>query len=145
LPEGTRVMVFECTHPQILRESRVRLFNGVGVETRGGTTLVPAVDFALQCASGNVIVVGADLGYGSRAYASGARRESAAETGTSVVAPKFLAMRAALESLLERNTRPGRIVYHVLSAGPVLRGARRAQPRELDAMLTRKAITKEMV
>ena len=145
LPQGIRIVVFESTHPQILRAACGSLVCGAGLETRGGTTLIPALDFALQCSAEDAILVGADLGYGNRSYASGAKREPAGDGALHGVPPKFLAMRAALESLLERKVRHPRVVYHVLRTAPVLRGAQRMQPMELDAAFTAPATAKEAV
>jgi hypothetical protein len=143
LPQEIPTVVFESTHPEITRAAQGPLFCGAGIETRGGTTLIPALDFALQSSAEDVILIGADLGYGNRPYASGARRETAGETVLSNVPPKFLAMRAALESLLERKVNGSRKVFHVLRAAPVLRGARRMQPMELDAALAPLLTAKE--
>jgi hypothetical protein len=145
LPRGIPTVVFESTHPEIMRTARGPLYCGAGLETRGGTTLIPALDLALLCSTENVILVGADLGYGNRSYAAGANRETMNDSAPSGVPPKFLAMRGALENLLERNACGPRVVYHVLHAAPVLRGARRMRPTELDGALAAVATTKETV
>jgi hypothetical protein len=145
LPEKISTVVFECTHPQIVRAARRKLFFGDGLETRGGTTLIPALDFALQCSMEDVILVGADLGYGNRVYASGAKRECLVMSVPSGVPPKFLAMRAALENLLDGKLRAPRTVYHALRTGPALRGALRVQPDELGFLLAGLPAEKETV
>ena len=143
LPRGIPTVVFESTHPEITRAAQGPLFCGAGLETRGGTTLIPALDFALQSSAEDVILIGADLGYGNRLYASGARRETAGESVLSNVPPKFLAMRAALENLLERKVSGSRKVFHVLRAAPILRGAQRMLPTDLDAALAPLLFAKE--
>lgn len=145
LPRGIPTVVFESTHPEILRAPCASLVCGAGLETRGGTTLIPALDLALQCSTVDVILVGADLGYTHHSYASGAKREPAGEGALHGVPPKFLAMRAALESLLEKKVRYPRVIYHVLRTAPVLRGARRMQPMELDAAFATPVTAKEAV
>jgi hypothetical protein len=145
LQPETPIIVFESTHPQAILSAHGPVFCGRGLESRGGTTLVPALDFALRCSANDVFLIGADLGYGSRAYAAGAKREPKRGDLPAGVPPKFLAMRAALENLLERKPRDARVVYHVLSVAPVLRTARRMQPAALHAALASCETAKETI
>jgi len=144
LPQGISVVVFASAHPQVIQRIRGPLYCGAGLDSRGGTTLIPALDFALQCSPCDVFLVGADLGHGSRTYAAGAKRDTARSNLLPGMSPKFLAMRAALENLLERRANESRVVYHVLTAAPTLRGTQHMVPAELDAAWKTSVMTREI-
>ncbi len=133
LPDDVNLIVFPATHPEIFtRFKTVRLYratdtSGGSLTTRGGSSLIPALDFALKQTTGDVALVGADLGYQNGRYAEGALRET--EYYDSVkTPPKFASMRAGLETLLAETNRNNRVIFHVLDSGNTLRGSQQVTP-----------------
>ncbi len=111
------------------------LFNAQSENTRplasrGGTSLVPALDLALTLSSAPVFLVGADLSSENGHYAEGARRVSRPMIGRSPV--KFSAMRFGLESVLIDHDRGRRNVFHVVQHNQPLTGTIRMTPEALN-------------
>jgi hypothetical protein len=145
LSPATAVVVFPSTHPQILAHAPGALFSGSELESRGGTTAIPALDFALRCSRADVFLVGMDLGYFGGSYAVGALRMRAVTAPSPTLPPKFIAMRAALENLMQRSHLESRTICHVLADAPVLKGTRRLLPHEFSGILALPQTAKECV
>ncbi|RPH95743.1 DUF115 domain-containing protein [candidate division KSB1 bacterium] len=142
LSPATRMVAFPSVHPGVLSAHMQHTFAGVrsdgsGLETRGGSSLVPALDFALHIASTDIALIGADLSAGNGIYAQNANRDAAVEP--MVDPPKYLAMRTGLERLLGGRNLSNRKVFHVLDKGAVLSGTERLLPQHLDQILNRMA------
>lgn len=137
LPQGSGVIVFPSTHPEIVHNRKWRRFagqsvGGDGLRARGGSSAIPALDFALRAALTDVALLGLDLGHQQGAYAYGANRELAA---TAVDPPKFAAMRAGMEYVIaahrEHTIQAGRIILHVIDRGRPLAGTTQISTKQL--------------
>jgi hypothetical protein len=135
LPNDVPVIVFNCTSPAVLT-AHAMLLRGdppfAPLTTRGGSTIIPALDLGLKSNAQNIYLVGVDLGQGPQAYANGTHRQSSSVLNEQ--APKFRAMRYHLENLISVSTNSSR-VWHALISGVPLRGTRRITPEELRARL----------
>jgi hypothetical protein len=134
LPASSNVIVFPATHPAVYSTNPSRLFCGggcgdEGLETRGGTSVIPALDFAMRVSGSDVVMVGVDLGNQRGTYARHAKRETDVALPD---APRVI------------NARPisGRCIYHVLEAGQPLSGTRLAKPADLPTILEHHIIRK---
>ncbi|HEY3295781.1 MAG TPA: 6-hydroxymethylpterin diphosphokinase MptE-like protein [bacterium] len=140
LPLGTRVVVFPSTHPAIIGGNRFSLIAGAsagapGLETRGGSSVIPALDFALCSGSSDVVLIGVDLGNQNGTYAAGSARSNAVSEFRNAEPPKFLSMRAGLERVLHERQHPSRAIYHVLRQGRTLCGTERISPERARVLL----------
>lgn len=145
LPLAIPIIAFPSVNPGVMRETGRTHFNGTELEARGGTTVIPAIDFSLRCSKTDLYLVGVDLGAGKRTYASGTNRDHHAENRPATVAPKYIAMRNAIESLLRNRLDGRRMIYHVLRDGDVLQGTQRLLPEAWFSLLTTPASALEMV
>jgi len=139
LPLGTKVVVFPATHPAILSSCRFTLMTGANrhgesLETRGGSSIIPAVDFALRAGDGDVALVGMDLSNHSGAYATGSLRNDSGENPGNALSPKFLSMREGIERVLRDRLDGRRTVFHVLADGNPLKGTQRIGPEGLSVV-----------
>ena len=137
LPTASRVVVFPSAHPGVVRMERFVFYSageesGQVLETRGGSSVIPELDFALRMSRADVVLVGLDLGYHNGAYARSSRRSPESAGVGNPVPPKFLAMRAGLERVLLANGSPNRKVYHVLDYGKPLKGTLLLAPDHLE-------------
>ena len=132
LPSHIPVIAFAATAPEILVRRAAQLYRGdegaPPLESRGGTTIIPALDFALRQAAERIVLLGVDLGQGPANYARHAQRPHEV-IRASALPPKFAAMRFALESLIQRRQARAEIL-HVLLSGVELRGTRRVDPTD---------------
>jgi hypothetical protein len=136
LPRASRTIVFPATNPEILTRSDLTLWSagipGRGcLETRGGSSAIPALDFALRASRQSILLVGLDLGHQSGSYSAGANRTSDESTLLQTVPPKFLSMRAGLERVIDSHSDRAATIYHVLDAGVPLRQTRLLTTRAL--------------
>lgn len=143
VPTGARVIVFPATHPDIVARQDLSLYSGEALETRGGSSVIPALDFALSASAADlpVALVGLDLGHRHGAYAQAARRDSAATAVGDALPPKFLSMRAGLERVLALPRMGLRRVLHVLDGGLPLKGTELLAPASLPTILEHSCVT----
>ncbi len=143
VPASARVIVFPATHPAAIARADLALYSGEALETRGGSSAIPALDFALSVSSLSVPValVGLDLGHQNGAYARAANREINDDHGGSAMPPKFLSMRAGLERILGLPRALNRRVFHVLDGGLPLRGTEMLHPASLPSILETTCVT----
>jgi hypothetical protein len=138
LPRGSNAVVFAATNSAVLKMDQLRLSSGIhpsgNLQTRGGSSVIPALDLALHGSRANVFIVGVDLGYQSGGYASGSHRSDAIDASRTDVPPKFLSMRSGLETVIESHG--SRTITHVLASGLPLRGTRHVLPDQLSALLS---------
>ena len=102
------------------------------MEARGGSSAIPALDFALRTSQSDVVLVGLDLGYQIGSAAEGSNRDRNTPVFGS---PKFLSMRAGLERVLADCGNGNRRIFHVLERGVALKGTLRIRPRDLLEVL----------
>lgn len=138
----SHIVAFPSVHPGVLSAHMRQIYAGVrsdgtGLETRGGSTLIPALDFAMKCSSADIVLVGADLSNHKGGYAQFALRNDEGVAPANGDPPKYLAMRTGLERLIEKNRNSERRVYHVLDEGAILTGTERLLPKHLDRILNR--------
>ena len=145
LTADSAFIVFPSTHPQVFDSAVGTLFRGSDLETRGGTTAIPALDFALRCSQSDIFLVGMDLSNYRGTYAVGTLRNRDTSESPLYQPPKFIAMRAALENLLNRRKPEARLIYHVLADAPILNRTRRLQPQYLERTLALPLAAKEIV
>lgn len=148
LPKGTKLIVFPATHPAVVENVHLfESYRGDGVNslsTRGGSSLIPALDFALRASQAKIALIGADLGYQSGTYAAGSRRTVPPEYDGRSAPPKFAAMRAGIEGLLRPPCCREREILHVLTKGPALHGTMKVSPIEFERMMYENS-TSEMI
>lgn len=142
LRKPTNLIVFSSTHPDVLKTENHTLYSGAGnpegeLFASAGTSVAPALDFALRCSNLPVFLVGVDLTYRHGAYAHGAQRKESQSRTSDRTPPKFLAMRTGLERLLDVRSLSGkkRTVYQILQDGTPLTGAVPLNPEELPDKL----------
>lgn len=143
LPLASRVVVFPATHPDVFASNHFTLFagtdaHGAGLETRGGSSAIPAVDFALRASLNDVALVGMDLSYYNGAYAEASKRPHVAALPMNPLPPKFLAMRAGVERVLLADNHRARAVLHVLLDGMPVKRAKHISPEGLHAILSQR-------
>jgi hypothetical protein len=141
LPQGARVVIFPFTHPAVIASGRYSLYSGgdndhTGLETRGGSSAIPALDYALRASTTDLLLVGMDLGYQSGTYAHASKRATSADVIGNPLPPKFLAMRAGLERVLSEHGNTARRIYHVLTNGVPLKGTTLLSPERLADTLS---------
>ena len=144
----SKIIVFPSTHPGVLQMYEDALFSGLGADeeklaTRGGTSVVPALDFALRASTERVALVGVDLGYAQGHYARNADRARAVIEEHALHPPKFEAMRAGLEMVLNGKGHD-RCVFHVTESTQPLRGTTRVPPGEF-ARVCERSVTNEVI
>lgn len=123
LPASVPLIVFASTNSQVLIQHR-NCFVGnpdgsPKLESRGGSSIIPALSLALKLVADSVFMIGVDLGAGSVPYANGVQRTFSYAADAPL--PKFAAMRFHLDALLQtthENTR----VYHVSDVAVPLSG-----------------------
>jgi hypothetical protein len=137
LPADAPIIVFPFTNSTVLINHRTLYRGDVPVnkalESRGGTSIIPALDFALQQSDSEIFLIGVDLGAGGSAYARDAKRDLQPLIHERVPA-KYNAMRFAIESLLARKG-TGRSIAHVLDHGSELRGTSKMQPEMFNSCM----------
>ncbi|MBI5058342.1 DUF115 domain-containing protein [candidate division KSB1 bacterium] len=140
--EGTPLIVFMSTNESVLSAHHRHCFRGDSnvepLQARGGTSVVPALDFAIAANPPRIVLIGVDLGQGTRPYAAHCKRSASGNTGLAL-APRYRAMRFALESLLDSRAAAPR-VFHVLPQGRELRGTCRVAPLDLHALLSQSTL-----
>jgi len=140
LPRGAKLILFPATHPEVMERSRLyECYRGDGADglvTRGGSSLIPSLDFALRTSRGVIALLGADLGHQAGTYASGAQRSVRIESDVSGAPPKFQAMRAGCETLLHDALTRNREIVHVLTKGAALRGTVKISPSEFERVIS---------
>jgi hypothetical protein len=146
LPVNASVIVFPATHPNVLKNDKHKLWSasdseGNVLSTRGGSSIIPALDFALRVSSREVILIGVDLGYQAGQYARGTIRDNKTAKAVGEVPPKFLSMRVGVERLIEDERGNGMVVYHVMDRGVLLKGTRHLLSDRLSEVLNRKVVT----
>ncbi|MDD5088714.1 MAG: DUF115 domain-containing protein, partial [bacterium] len=148
LPSGTKLIIFASAHPEFVEQaSRFECYRGDGADglaTRGGSSLIPALDFALRTAPETIALLGADLGDQSGPYADGSLRRTEAQSDVRASAPKYASMRAGFERILQNaDSRSGRI-FHVMTRGQALQGTVKITPDEF-AWIAQKNLNCEMI
>ncbi|MBU0509627.1 DUF115 domain-containing protein [bacterium] len=136
LRADSHIIAFEVVNPAVLErfgESTIYRGDGVqGLETRGGSSLIPAVDFALRTSTAEIALLGADLSLASGLYAGGAKRDASPTDLGNPSPPKFASMRAGIERLLSKPDLQNRTIFHVLPKGRPLRGTSCIEPSDLE-------------
>jgi hypothetical protein len=147
LPITTRVIVFPSTHPSVMSKSGFTFYSGTdsndALETRGGTSVIPALDFAIRLAKQFILLCGVDLSNENGTYAIGSKRENHAGDKTSM--PKFAAMRIGLESLIYRRKELiSTPIYHFTTGGTMqFRGTQAVKTDQLTDILNSNKVAAE--
>jgi hypothetical protein len=143
LPPQVRIIVFECTHPHVLTAYSRQLWTaadrqGALLQTGGGSSVIPALDFAFRRGRGQLLLVGADLGYQNGSYAANSLRSELPEKNDQP--PKFLSMRSGLEAVIYNRRDLARTLFHVLPNGIPLMGSRVLHPSGLLELFQSKVV-----
>ena len=147
LNRPANIIVFPSTDSEALHLHGHKYFCGTSteancLETRGGTSAVPALDFAMRQFDGKVLLIGLDLSNANGSYSQYANREQS-DYEIEAEYPKYDAMRTGLERVIYKHKLNGneKDIFHVLIDGDALKGAKRILTNELEFCLMNTAKT----
>jgi hypothetical protein len=137
LTAESTLVVFPSTHPAVFNGGPVHYMSGGSetediLETRGGSSVIPALSLALKNSTAPVLLIGVDLGHQNGHYAHAAKREQAAGPSTNGFPPKYASMRAGLERVIAASKSAKGRVFHVLEHGNPLNSAVKLSPQDLS-------------
>jgi hypothetical protein len=149
LRRSTNIIVFPSTHPDALTLYGNRFFAGSdcsrALATRGGSTMIPALDFALQAGSEIIALVGVDLSNAGGNYACAANRDQTM-TNSFRDPPKYSAMRTGLEWVISKNRHvsTGVRILHVCTGANAIAGTTMISSEGLSTVVS-DAMSEEFV
>ncbi len=136
----SQLIVFPFANLDALESRLNQVFNAAPqaaakLFSRGGSSVIPALDFALAASAAPLLLVGVDLSASEGLYASGSLRETSGFGEGRLHQSRFESMRWGLERVLENQQTPSRTVAHVISHHRPLHGSTKASFERVPLLL----------